>query len=132
MSKKEFDEMQAEIDAKTKDLENLQDRLVNITDEIDDWTPGEDEVTKRYEDMLDSTYGTFMGMDASYIQKECDPTGYDVGMADYEDGLEKEEFLEYRELLREKEDLEYDIENIEGEIDELETEILDIEEDDND
>lgn len=129
MSKK-VDKIQADIDTKTKDLENLQDRLASITDEIDDWEPGEDEVTKRYEAMLDETYGVFLGMDASYIQKECDPTGYDVGMADFEDGLDKDEFIDYRNLLREKEDLEYDIETLEGEIDELETELVCQEDDD--
>ena len=47
----------------------------------------EDDARAAYDDMLDEVHGEFMGIPASTILDECDPTAYRVGFHDFVDAL---------------------------------------------
>lgn len=97
------------------DREELEERIEEVKSEIDSFEVDieSDEVIEMYEEYLDcdgpvDVCGTLY--DPSRILRELDPIAYRCGLMDYTDGLEKESFEEYRELLSELEGLENELE----------------------
>lgn len=72
------------------------------------------EVIDMYDSMLDDCYpeASIAGMtySTSHALKEVDPTAYRCGMNDWADGLDKEEFEDYRELQEALESAESELE----------------------
>ena len=106
----------AELTAQAKALQN----------QIDHFELDPDDYVEQYDDMLDYVHGEFLGMDASHILKETDPTAYRCGLLDYLDNLDQDEEKmnndDYAELIEELEEIKSEIEELEDELAELENE----------
>ena len=91
--------------------------------QIDGFELDPDDYAERYDDMLDECHGDFLGMNASYILKEMDPTAYRCGLLDYLDGLDQDEEKtdndECLELLNQLEEIESEIEELEDKLTEM-------------
>lgn len=116
--------MKTQIEAK---IAELAQQAKALQSQIDSFELDPDDYTGQYDEMLDEVHGDFLGMDASYILKEMDPTAYRCGLLDYLDGLdqdeEKMENDDYAEWMEELEEIESEIEELEDkliEMDELE------------
>ena len=88
----------------------------------------QDDHINSYEEMLDECEGEFMGMTASYILKECDPTAYRCGLNDYCDSMSVEDTQEWKDLEEEIEELDTEIADLEESIETIEEEIEELEE----
>ena len=92
--------------------------------QIDGFELDPDDYADQYDEMLDEVHGDFLGMNASYILKETDPTAYRCGLLDYLDGLDQDEEkmdnAECLELFNLLEEIESKIEELEDEMSELE------------
>jgi predicted transcriptional regulator len=97
--------------------------------QIDNFELDPEYYADQYDEMLDDAHGDFLGMNASSIVKEMDPTAYRCGLLDYLDSLDQDE-----EKMNNDECLELfnQLEEIENEIEELEEELAELEGLDND
>ena len=115
--------MKAQIEAK---IAELSQQAKALQAQIDHFELDPDDYTERYDDMLDECHGDFLGMNASYILKEMDPTAYRCGLLDYLDGLDQDEEKmdndECLELFNQLEEIESEIEELEEELAELDNE----------
>ena len=91
--------------------------------QIDGFELDPDDYTEQYDDMLDDVHGEFLGMNASYILKETDPTAYRCGLLDYLDSLDQDEEKmnndDYAELFEELEEIKSKIEELEDKLVEM-------------
>ena len=108
----------AELTAQAKALQN----------QIDGFELDPDDYADQYDEMLDEVHGDFLGMNASYILKETDPTAYRCGLNDFVNSLDVEDSDEYKALQEEIDQLQSDIEDLENEIEDLENQIADLNE----
>ena len=110
--------MKTQIEAKIAELTQQAKALQN---QIDNFELDPDDYADQYDEMLDEVHGEFMGMDASYILKETDPTAYRCGLLDYLDGLDQDEEKMNNdsclELFEELEEIKSKIEELEDELD---------------
>jgi hypothetical protein len=100
-------------------LEELKEELRRLEIERDHFDVSVYASDDSYADWIDEIEGEViicgMSYSASNILREVDPVGYRCIFSDYCDGLEKEDFQEYKDILEK-------IEEIEGEIEDLEEE----------
>ena len=112
--------MKTQIEAKIAELAAQAKALQN---EISSFELDPDDYIDQYDQMLDECYGDFLGMNASYILKEMDPTAYRCGLLDYLDGLDQDEEKmdndDYAELIEELEEIESKIEELEDKLTEM-------------
>ena len=91
--------------------------------QIDSFELDPEDYAEQYDEMLDEVHGDFLGMNASYILKEMDPTAYRCGLLDYLDGLDQDDEKmkndDCVELIEELEEIESEIEELEDEMSEL-------------
>ena len=76
--------MKTQMEAK---IAELAQQAKALQDQMDSFELNPDDYTETYDQDLDEVNGEFMGMNASYILKEMDPTAYYCGLLDYLDGL---------------------------------------------
>ena len=109
--------MKTQIEAKIAELAQQAKALQN---QIDRFELDPDDYADQYEEMLDEVHGDFLGMNASYILKETDPTAYRCALLDYLDGLDQDEEKmknnECLELIEELEEIKSKIEELEDEL----------------
>lgn len=76
-----------DLDALREALAKAEAALKDAEQARDDWEPDSDEsgTEEAYDNMLDECHGDFLGMAASRILKECDPTAYRCGFSDWAD-----------------------------------------------
>ena len=109
--------MKTQIEAK---IEELTAQAKALQSQIDHFELDPDDYTEQYDQMLDEVHGDFLGMNASYILKETDPTAYRCGLLDYLDSLDQdEEKMENDSCL----ELFEELEEIKSKIEELEDEL---------
>ena len=110
--------MKTQIEAKIAEL-TAQAKALQA--QIDGFELDPDDYAEQYDEMLDEVEGEFMGMDASYILKQMDPTAYRCGLLDYLDSLDQDEEKmdndECLELFNQLEEIESEIEELEDEMD---------------
>jgi hypothetical protein len=84
----------------SRNIASLRADLESLQKDLDNWEIDSDdnECARAYDDALDEIHGDFLGMSASRILKECDPTAYRCGFHDWADGMDKESFRAYRDL----------------------------------
>ena len=118
--------MKTQIEAK---IAELAQQAKALQSQIDGFELDPDDYTEQYDDMLDECHGDFLGMNASYILKEMDPTAYRCGLLDYLDDLDQDE-----EKMKNDDYTEWteELEEIESKIEELEDELTDMDELEND
>ena len=119
--------MQTNLEELENDLSCLEAKLSDKENERDNLEFNNDDFIDQYEECLDECNGEFMGMDASYILKECDPIAYRCGLNDYVDSLDISDSDVYKELDQECDDIQDCINEKEEEISELVQEIEDLE-----
>ena len=113
--------LNANLEVLNTQLLKFQDRLAVKVCDLDSIEIDQDDFIASYESSLDECHGEFMGMTASNILKNTDPTAYRCGLLDYcdcEDVTETEEYITAQD----------EIEELESEIEELESEIEDAKE----
>ena len=115
--------MKTQIEAK---IAELTAQAKTLQSQIDNFELDPEDYADQYDEMLDEVHGDFLGMNASYILKETDPTAYRCGLLDYLDGLDQDEEKmdndDYAELIEELEEIESKIEELEEELAEMDNE----------
>jgi Rad3-related DNA helicase len=105
----------------SKKIEELREELRRLKKERDNFDVSEYADDEDYADWIDEIEGEViicgMSYSASNILREVDPTAYRCIFSDYCDGLEKEDFKEYEDILEKIEEIEGDIEELEEEED---------------
>lgn len=119
--------MESNLEELQNDLSCLVAKFEDKEKERDNLEFDNDDFIDQYEECLDECNGEFMGMDASYILKECDPIAYRCGLNDYVDSLDISNSEEYKELDQECDDIQDCIDEKEDEIEDLQQEIDDLE-----
>jgi len=119
--------LESSLEVLNSELINLQSDLEGKTKNRDNIEVNPDEFEDHFCEILDDLEGEFMGMSASYILKECDPTAFRCGLIDYCDCVDVEQLPEYQEAQEEIEEVESQIEDLELTIEELEEEISELE-----
>jgi len=120
--------LNASLEVSSNELVQLQNKLSGKVCDLDSVEIDQDDFIEQYENCLDECNGEFMGMTASYILKECDPTAYRCGLNDYCDNEDVTETEEYKQIEEEIETLESAIEDLEADIEAIEEEIEELEE----
>lgn len=104
-------------------IAELKEQAKALQAQIDRFELDPDDYTNQYDEMLDEVNGEFMGVQASRILKEMDPTAYRCGLNDYVDSLDLDEELKtykaYAELTDSMDELTYEIETLEDKLVEM-------------
>lgn len=114
-----------EMEKTRKKIEVLKKEIEKKEIELDSFELDEDSESVDYDGWIDEMYeGCELcnKYGASRILKELDPITYRCGLSDYLDGLEKEDFPEYKELQEELEELEDQLQELQEELETLEEE----------
>lgn len=111
-------DLQSDLQAARNTLSNAEAALENYEPDPDD-----SDTEEAYEQMLDEVHGDFLGMSASRILKECDPTSYRVGMSDWLDSCDKENFQGYKDLEEARDTAQEEVDDLERQLDDAETEL---------
>lgn len=125
---KSINEVKQEIAETESSILVLSNTMEDKQKEVDNFEIDQDDFIDQYEEMLDECEGEFMGMNASYILRECDPTSYRCGLNDYCDNINLDDIEEYKTLLEELEDLEEEKESLESDLDDLNIDLEELEE----
>ena len=109
--------MKTQIEAK---IAELTQQAKALQSQIDNFELDPNDYVDQYDEMLDEVNGDFLGMNASYILKNMDPTAYRCGLLDYLDSLDQDEEKmnndDCAELIEELEEIESKIEELEDEL----------------
>ena len=103
-------------------LEGLRDTLEELEAERDKFSLDVDDYEEQFEEFLDEQYPEFFGHPPSAVLKDFDNIQYSEELSNYVDTLDVEDDKEYKKLVEEIEDLEYEIELLEESLEELEDE----------
>lgn len=122
-----------------QEIANLENEIESLKDEI---TSKELEISNfeyecsddDFDDFLDQIYseiniGEFTFY-PSQVLKECDPTAYRCGKADYESDYDLDDCEEYAELKEDLESLMEDLESLESDLEDLQNTLDDLESED--
>jgi len=120
--------LNASLKVLNNELIQLQDTLSEKHSALSLVEIDQDDFIEQYENCLDECNGEFMGMTASHVLKECDPTAYRCGLNDYCDNEDVTETEEYQQIEEEIETLESALEDLEADIEAIEEEIEELEE----
>lgn len=120
---KSLNEVKQEIEAIETSILVLSNTIENKQKEVDNFEIDQDDFINQYEEMIDECEGEFMGMNASYILRECDPIAYRCGLNDYCDNIVLDGVKEYKDLLEALEELEDEKESLESALDDLNTDL---------
>ena len=103
----------------SKKLEELREELRGLEIERDHFDVSVYASDESYSDWIDEIEGEIiicgMSYSASNILREVDPISYRCIFSDYCDGLEKEDFQEYEDILEKIREIEEEIEEIKEE-----------------
>ena len=110
-----------------------QERALNLAalevkkQEMDDYEIDPDSLEESYKDCLNEMEEMPNGWDYSDVLERMDPIMYRCGLNDYADSFDKEEQVDYKELLEEYEEFDNINDQLNDEIFDLEQEIEDLE-----
>ena len=110
-----------------------QDRALNLASlevkqqELDDYEIDPDSIEDSYKDCLNEMHEMPNGWDYADVLERMDPIMYRCGLNDYADSFDKEEQVDYKELLEEYEEFDNINDQLNDEIFDLENEIEDLE-----
>ena len=128
-----IEQVKQEISNIEDEIEYLKDEITSKKQEIDnfEYECSDDD----FDDFLDQIYSEIniggLTFYPSQVLKECDPTAYRCGKADYESDYDLDDCEEYAELKDDLESLMEDLESLESDLEDLENTLDDLESEEN-